>query len=330
MHKWLSIIVPVYNAEWYLNVCIESLVHQDSPLEEFEIILFDDGSHDSSLKIMQDYAKEYSNIRVFSHSNVGVSQTRNSAIELAEGEYIWFVDSDDMIAENVLSLLYKELKKKKLDILLFNYKKIYHYVDITINSSIQYESGEVKKGQDFILSNHHSFYIWDRLFNRAFLKKYKLNFLSNILSEDREFNIRCYYYAKAVRFISLQAYYYYQRDDSLSHSSKYLKKIVESLLISMSEHEIFMRKNPASVFWVRVLLDNIRKLHYFLFLLRDKRMKYKILSEERIVLNNSLRHLPFMLNFEYIILRGVTLNPLLIYNCTILIRKCKIFISKYK
>lgn len=85
MEKWLSFIVPVYNVEDYLSECVDSLLNQDVPSELYEIILYDDGSTDGSLRIAQKYGAGYANIRVFTHPNSGAAETRNEAIEKAVG-----------------------------------------------------------------------------------------------------------------------------------------------------------------------------------------------------------------------------------------------------
>ena len=99
----LSIIMPVYNVEDYLCKCIDSVLNQD--YEDYEVILVDDGSPDECPKICDSYAKKHDNIRVVHRENGGLSAARNSGIEVAIGEYILFVDSDDYIEPNVLGTL---------------------------------------------------------------------------------------------------------------------------------------------------------------------------------------------------------------------------------
>ncbi len=119
MGKWLSFIVPMY-VEDYLSECIDSLLNQDFPSEQYEIILYDDGSTDNSLRIARDYEARHPGIRVFTHPNSGAAKARNEAIEKAVGKYIWFVDSDDFIAPGLLSRLYEKTCEGHLDMLIFN------------------------------------------------------------------------------------------------------------------------------------------------------------------------------------------------------------------
>lgn len=100
---FLSIFVPVYNAQLYLEACLDSLLDQD--LTDYEIICVDDGSEDDSPAILDAYARRYANLRVLHQHNQGVAAARNAALAVAEGTYVWFVDADDLLRPNVLSRL---------------------------------------------------------------------------------------------------------------------------------------------------------------------------------------------------------------------------------
>ncbi len=110
---FLTIITPVYNTAKYLSDCLESLLDQGMSYEEYEVILINDGSTDNSKEILDQYAAKYPNLRVIHKENSGVSATRNIALDMAQGEYIWFIDSDDFIERKVLPLLHKLIQEKK-------------------------------------------------------------------------------------------------------------------------------------------------------------------------------------------------------------------------
>lgn len=99
---FLSFIVPVYNTEKYLAECLDSLLEQDIPYEEYEIICVNDGSTDGSLDILRRYAEAHSNVIVVDKENGGVASARNAGLDAACGDYIWFFDSDDIIHPNIL------------------------------------------------------------------------------------------------------------------------------------------------------------------------------------------------------------------------------------
>ena len=144
MRMRLSFIVPVYNVAPYLRKCVDSLLAQDIPSSEYEIILVDDGSPDECPQICDEYAVAHSNIRVIHQENGGLSAARNVGIKEVKGEYICFVDSDDYWEANVLAELLEKVELEDLDVLRFNYQNVNeqyqvylpykypHYVDTEI------------------------------------------------------------------------------------------------------------------------------------------------------------------------------------------------------
>ena len=120
----LSIIVPVYNVEQYLRKCVDSLLAQDIPASDYEIILVDDGSPDECPQICDSYADIYDNIRIMHRENGGLSAARNTGIKAAKGEYVCFMDSDDYWESNVLGGLMKQVEIDHLDVLRFNYQNV--------------------------------------------------------------------------------------------------------------------------------------------------------------------------------------------------------------
>ena len=121
----LSLIVPIYKVELYLRQCVESLLLQDLPRDQYEIILVDDGSPDGCPKICDDYAALYPDfIRVVHRKNGGLSAARNSGLEAAQGKYVQFVDSDDYIEPNVLGALIEQCEREQLDVLKFDYRNV--------------------------------------------------------------------------------------------------------------------------------------------------------------------------------------------------------------
>ncbi len=117
----VSVIVPVYNAEKYINKCVDSILNQT--YKDFELILIDDGSNDNSLELIKKYAVKDSRISLFSHENKGVSYTRNLGLDLAKGDYIMFIDSDDWIESDMLEVLIQNIEKSNADISCCQYDK---------------------------------------------------------------------------------------------------------------------------------------------------------------------------------------------------------------
>ena len=115
----ISIIVPVYNVEKYLDRCIQSILVQS--FKKFELVLINDGSTDNSLKICQKYREEDNRIVLISQPNKGLSAARNTGLENIHGEYVCFIDSDDFVEKNYLRSLYNNLEKNKADISICEY-----------------------------------------------------------------------------------------------------------------------------------------------------------------------------------------------------------------
>lgn len=114
----VSIIIPVYNTQQYLSQCLDSVLNQT--LKEIEVICIDDGSTDESPKILKSYAIKDSRLKVITQKNSGAAACRNNGINAAQGEYLWFVDSDDWAETNACELAYKQAKKDNADILIFD------------------------------------------------------------------------------------------------------------------------------------------------------------------------------------------------------------------
>lgn len=115
---FLSFIVPVYNAENYLGECLSSLLNQDIPQEDYEIVCVNDGSKDASPAILRTFQEKHPNIVILDKENGGVVSARNAGLKAARGEYIWFVDADDFIKEGVLSSLRQQIQEARCDRLI--------------------------------------------------------------------------------------------------------------------------------------------------------------------------------------------------------------------
>ena len=179
----ISIVVPVYNVEKYLSTCLDSLLVQGLGPNDYEIILVNDGSKDSSLEICNKYASTYPNIFVYSQDNQGVSVARNHGLSKAKGEWIMFVDSDDFICKGSLKYLLDNYCSDKYDGIRF-WTKIKS--DAAIDKDLSCE-GEVKftgNGFDFITNYGLDTFSISTLYKKEFLEKNKIVFSPYILGED--------------------------------------------------------------------------------------------------------------------------------------------------
>lgn len=227
----LSIIVPVYNVENYLSRCVTSLLDQD--INQYEIILIDDGSTDESGKLCDDLAKKYSHIHVAHISNSGVATARNIGIEMAKGEYIAYVDSDDYVRVNAFKQILSILDKTSADICYFGYSDIFpekKEVQLTEVPQKLVYSGEEK--YDFLKSiigdrpevSQYMFCgvsTWSGVVRKEILDKNHIRFLSNMksLNEDMFYNLSICMNSQKIVIIPERLYYYCHNDnDSLTLS----------------------------------------------------------------------------------------------------------------
>lgn len=211
--KKISLIIPVYNVEKYVSKCILSCINQNVSSSDYEIIIINDGSTDSSLEIVNSIVENQENSIVFSQKNAGLSLTRNRGLELAQGEYIWFIDSDDWIEANCLEGIIKRLND--IDILALAYSETYD--DSTKNNSTVPNAISVHSGVD-LLKNSFTIPAQFYIYNKKFLKENALFFEPGLFHEDFEFTPRMLYLAKKVAVYEQQVYFYYQRSGSITTS----------------------------------------------------------------------------------------------------------------
>ena len=238
----LSIIVPVYNVADYLAKCLDSLLAQDLPQNEYEIIVVNDGSTDDSGVIAQQYADKYSNITLINQANQGLSGARNTGIKHSKGNYIQFVDSDDYLEVNVLGTLMNQIYKEDLDVLRFDYQNVRI-------SDKQYEVFQPYKFPHQVDTLHNvvdgETYMNERMgyacYACQFVIRHELTgtFKPGIYFEDTEWLPRMLLSAKRVNSSPLIVYNYLMREGSITNAVNIEKqrkvledkiKLVDSLL----------------------------------------------------------------------------------------------------
>ena len=235
----ISIIVPVYNVEKYLSRCLDSILNQDMALNDYEIIIVNDGSTDKSGDICLEYASKYSNIRYFEQKNQGQSVARNVGLKNATGEYIWFIDSDDFIESNSLYGLYKKAVSNNLDILSFVLKKISenNHNDIYYECVQNLKTNYIYTGRDAFLEGYKPASVCNTLFRRDFILNNKLRFYPGIIHQDVEFSFQAIIVAKTVMFIENCPYmYYFRRNSTLTNPlpEKIIKRYVDDGIVASS------------------------------------------------------------------------------------------------
>ena len=147
----ISFIIPIYNSEKFIARCVSSVIDQGLPLNDFEIIIINDGSTDDSLSVVQELQKKHAAIRIINQDNQGVAVARNVGIDAAVGEYLWFVDNDDVLIRNSARHLLAHVMQNNLDVLTFGVKELPAGAGLTNHDFIQ-ESGlsQVATGRAYV------------------------------------------------------------------------------------------------------------------------------------------------------------------------------------
>lgn len=218
-----SIIVPVYKVEEYLRECVDSILNQE--YTDFEVILVDDGSPDNCPQICDEYAAKDSRIRVLHKENSGVSDSRNRGIEMAQGEYLWFVDSDDYIAENAFLTALKYVEQKP-DVIKFARASITEkdrstFGKDTVDFSGIFSGGKKEAVLNRANTNNILPYCWSNMYKTSFIKNNGIKFDPRLsYGEDSVFNFEAFFRAEEIMFAEEYVYVYRVRNSSVSKTAK--------------------------------------------------------------------------------------------------------------
>lgn len=244
----VSIIVPVYNTERYLNECIDNLKNQT--LKDIEMIFVDDGSWDNSLNILNDQAQKDNRIRVIHQENQGAALARQTGIDAAKGEYIKFVDSDDILERNACELCYKKAKNNDADIVLHN---IYIFTKDCRWENDRYNGTEEQVITEQIF-NPLCVSLWAHLYKTDFIRKNDINF-KNICSMGEDVYFNKVSYPTAKKIVTIPDYLYSYRvdnNDSLMHTVRGERDLLQRINNFNETREFYKNKGYFKQDWVRV------------------------------------------------------------------------------
>lgn len=212
--KDLTIVIPAYNAEAYIDNCLESCVNQNLNIDRYEIIIVNDGSTDNTGEIADRWAAKYCNIRVISQENKGLSMARNAGIDAAAGKYIMFIDSDDHITENCLEAMVSQCKADNLDMLRFCAANLTETGPVR---RFSYSYKGVSEGKN-LLKNKFQVCAPFAIYRKGFLDKFSLRFHPGIYHEDNEFTPRAYWFAERVSSTDSLIYFVRQTPESITRT----------------------------------------------------------------------------------------------------------------
>lgn len=245
----VSIIVPVYNTEKYLPECLESILAQT--LNDIEVICIDNGSTDTSGKILEEYAQKDRRIHVIHSEKVSIGTARNLGYEEARGKYIGFVDSDDFIDISMYQNLYERAEQLCADIVMTNINLFYNgsgdtviYRDVQKFAQLQQKGGFAPKEFPWIV---RCVGIWDKLYRHDFLEKFQIRNPENIIYEDHLFSFQALTSATKIAVVN-KPLYFYRKELKQSITGQEIKndiykmdflKISDRIFHHLTDHNIY-------------------------------------------------------------------------------------------
>lgn len=245
-------ILPAYKVRNYIGTCIASCCNQDeiSP-DEYEIIIVNDETPDDSIEVAQEEMKKHINhhFKIVNRKNGGLSAARNSGIEMAEGEYLWFIDSDDYIERDSLATLMPLAKKNEYDIINFSHNTIFKS-----GAKIDGNNGELFACTGiFYLSKRTFLSACTGIYKRSWMEEHNLRFKEGVIWEDSEFNLRAYSLTEHCFYTGKALYNYIRRDDSISDLHATPKSTSSRISNALGLDELFSSKEVDST--TRTILD---------------------------------------------------------------------------
>lgn len=249
-----SFIIPIYNVEDYLRQCLDSIVTQQ--FDDYEAILIDDGSTDSSSVICDEYAERYSQLKAIHKENGGVSSARNAGLDVAKGEWIWFVDADDWIVSSSLSSLCQVIKNQPdIKAIVFGVNRVLHgltYNLYTPSSTLSIYSNIEK----FCCNIPYRGEVWCWLFNRTVIEQKHLRFSEGLkYGEDGEFTFK--YIVDVTQILSIPDVFYvqYDRPDSAMNTKFQYSTIINHEVILRNLIEYVYERNISKSKFVKFIMS---------------------------------------------------------------------------
>ncbi len=239
----VSIIIPIYNAEKALRRCIDSVLNQE--YTDFELILMNDGSKDSSGEICDSYAAKDDRVRVVHKANSGVSDTRNQALDLAQGTYVQFMDADDWITPEATKLLVRTMEEGECDLVISDF---YRVVGDRVSRKGDIEDDHVMSRQEFaehMMENPADFYygvLWNKLYRREIIEIHRVRMDATVRwCEDFLFNMEYILHADRICALQVPLYYYVNTEGSLVNQSMNIGKVIRMKLMVFEYYNEFYK-----------------------------------------------------------------------------------------
>lgn len=303
MASKISVIIPVYNVEQYLEKCLDSILNQT--YKNIEIILVNDGSIDKSGVICDEYSRKYNNIKVFHKENGGVSSARNLGIDNATGQYLAFVDPDDYIDPNMYEILVKKIVETNSDIAMCSFvyvKENENIVEDNSDETLVFDKEEVLRRYYTAIKPFNASFLCNKLFKKELFKEVRLD-TELIIQEDTEVLIRIFNKIKLVVYVGIPLYSYLIRSGAATEGEISKGKVTTDIsLLKIYEYTeknfpryksialnnyvicsfniiigIIKNYDDYGVYYKSVV-DRLKKVYLLILLDRNIKLKYKLHS----------------------------------------------------
>ncbi len=284
----LSIIIPCYNAVQYVPLLLSKLKVQIGNRTDVEVIAVNDGSGDATLEALKEMADHFQSLRVLSQENAGPAMARNTGLAHSMGEYVWFVDADDDLSDNCLSVLLGEIETNPSDVICFNYRETdAQGCPLNEYKEWKYVYGKITTGLDAYAQNNIPAFLWNRVIRRDLIVNNHIRF--DIIPEDEDFLLETYFYAETFRFIPDVLYYYKIMINSFSRGNvRTFVKYYNGYYAILDKYHMRLDKFRNNAFWTKLLFNCCKNLvinfNRALILKGDvhdsRRMFYKRLRKE--------------------------------------------------
>ncbi|MBU5314786.1 glycosyltransferase [Clostridium bornimense] len=287
----ISLIVPVYNCEKYLEKCLESVMKQD--LAGIEVIIINDGSEDNSLEIVEGYKSRFENIYIINQENKGQGAARNLGIKIAKGEYIGFIDADDYIDYNMMSSMYYKAISNDYDIVTCGTKIVNEDGNIIKEISIV-DSGQLNSEEAIlsIIKGKNTFAVWNKIFKRKLFIENNIFFKEGCYYEDIYVIIKAFSCAKSIYNFKESFYYYVQHDKSTTKQKKV--KYYNDLLMEVARTKEYINDKYPKNKLINISFENIQTLFLLQFISElnfniniENILKQKLRDKEEIIIFGS-------------------------------------------
>lgn len=270
---FLSIIIPLYNVEKYVHRCLSSVLNQPITVSDYEIIIVNDGSTDNSLSIVKDVVTNAPNVTIINQENKGLSAARNAGLAVARGKYIWFIDSDDWVANDVLNNIFDTIKNNNNpDVIELSRIK---FIDQTQKEQRYIVSDSAPmNGKKYLAKNSYQTSAAVFVFKQALLHKRSLLFIEGVFHEDNDFIPKLLFFAQSVAFYRPIVYYHRYNKGSITNTKGY-KRISDLLLIAQKQVEFqeeFCETQSDKLIFNRVVMNTLMYLLSLLLAFDDNQM----------------------------------------------------------